>query len=312
MNSAQRISSQRATIYVRVSTDEQVEHGTSLVGQLDTCRKKAETIGAEIVSIHEDAGVSGALYHSRPGIQAALTDLESGKANCLIIANLSRFSRDSEHQSAIKKRVEAAGARLLFCDMEFADTPEGDLAFGIMGNFADYERKAIRDRTMKGRRRRAQEGIQPARNRSPFGYYIPTNKDILSGTYPPEALGQYQVVEKQAQLVKEMFTRVAAGESIRSVARWLTQSGIPTPRGAVVWNWGSLQRLLGHPIYKGVAPFGRYKRRHDENRARRGYKTTYRLVQRPQEEWIQIKVPAIVDETTWMKYNGASKPIVAH
>ena len=80
---------------------------------------------------------SGALYHARPGIQAALRDLEAGKADTLIIANLSRFSRDREHQSTIKKRVEAAGARLVFCDMDFADTPEGDLAFGIMGTFAD-------------------------------------------------------------------------------------------------------------------------------------------------------------------------------
>ncbi len=78
----------------------------------------------------------------------------------LIIANLSRFSRDREHQSAIKKRVQAAGARLVFCDMDFDDTPEGDLAFGIMGTFADYERKVIKDRTMKGRKRRAQEGLQ--------------------------------------------------------------------------------------------------------------------------------------------------------
>jgi len=71
----------------------------------------------------------------RPGIQAALTNLEVGKAELLIIASLSRFSRDREHQSAIQKRVIAAGASLVFCDMPFEDTPEGDLALGMMGRY---------------------------------------------------------------------------------------------------------------------------------------------------------------------------------
>lgn len=243
--------------------------------------------------------MSGALYHSRNGLQAALNDLESGKANCLIIANLSRYSRDREHQSTIKKRVESAGARLVFCDMDFADTPEGDLAFGIMGTFADYERKVIKERTMKGRRRRAEQGIQPCRNHSPFGYHVPSSKDVLKGSYPPETLGKYIVIEEQAELVREMFQRVANGDSVRSVARWLTDSGVPTPRGAVVWNCGSLQRMLGHPIYKGLASFGRFQRKHDESCALRGYRTAYRLVERPQDEWVCMDAPALVDEETW-------------
>lgn len=289
----------KAVVYTRVSTGEQAEHGTSLAGQLDVCRMKAASLGAEVVAVYEDAGVSGALYHTRPGLQSALRDLEQGKANTLIIANLSRYSRDREHQSAIKKRVDAASARLVFCDMDFADTPEGDFAFGLMGAFADYERKSIKDRTMKGRRRRAQEGIQPCRNHSPFGYHVVSNKDVLSGAYAPETLGTYQVVEDQAKLVKQMFERVAGGASIRSVARWLTESGVPTPRGAIVWNWGSLQRMLQHPVYKGQASFGRFERHHDESRAGRGFKTSYTLKESPPEQWVCMEAPALVDEATW-------------
>ncbi len=206
----------RAIVYTRVSTGEQAENGTSLAGQLEACKAKAQAIGAPVVSVHQDAGVSGALYQSRPGMQAALRDLESGKANCLIIANLSRYSRDREHQSAIKKRVEVAGGHLVFCDMEFADTPEGDLAFGIMGTFADYERKVIKERTMKGRRRRAEQGIQPCRNHSPFGYHVVSNKDVLSGAC-----------------------------------------------------------------------------------AQQGFKTGYTLVERPQEQWVCMEAPALVDEAVW-------------
>jgi site-specific DNA recombinase len=145
-----------------------------------------------------EEGVSGALYIARPGMQKALSLIEAGKANLLICANLSRYSRDAEHQHAIKRRLESAGARLVLCDMDFDATPEGDLAFGIMGNFAAYERKIIRKRTMTGRRRCAENGIQPHRNLSPFGYHVITKEDVLTGRYPAGTVGTYQVIEEQA------------------------------------------------------------------------------------------------------------------
>jgi hypothetical protein len=94
----------RAVIYTRVSSDKQPEN-TSLTEQHAACTAKAEAIGAQIVGYYEDPGVSGGLYLARPGIQQALEDLESGKADTLIIAKLDRCSRDREHQSTIKKRV---------------------------------------------------------------------------------------------------------------------------------------------------------------------------------------------------------------
>ena len=79
--------------------------------------------------------------------------------------------------------ASAAGARLILCDMEIADTPEGDLQFGIMGQFAQYERQLIRKRTMAGRRHRAEQGYQPCRSQSPLGYHIVTKGEALAGLY---------------------------------------------------------------------------------------------------------------------------------
>jgi site-specific DNA recombinase len=246
-----------------------------------------------------DAGVSGALYLLRPGLQSALEKLESGDANCLVIANLSRYSRDREHQEIIKKRVAAAKAKLVFCDMHFDDSPEGELAFNILGDFADYYREYVRQQTMKGRRRRANEGVQPARNHSPYGYHVVNKKDVISGTYPAESLGKYIVLEEQAKWVTQIFHRYASGDTLRGIARWLTNLGVPTPRGAVVWNQASMLRLLQHPVYKGTAPFARFERVHDESRVLRGCKIPYTLRLRPEEEWVYIDAPALIDEQTW-------------
>ena len=47
-------------IYVRVSTQQQAEHGYSLQTQIDACKKKAEEIGASSIKIYKDDGFSGA------------------------------------------------------------------------------------------------------------------------------------------------------------------------------------------------------------------------------------------------------------
>lgn len=100
----------KAVLYLRVSTEEEAETGTSLETQELACLRKVAALGGQVIGIHKDEGVSGGFYLSRPGIQAALCDLEAKRADVLIVASLSRFSRDAEHQQAIRKRIERAGA----------------------------------------------------------------------------------------------------------------------------------------------------------------------------------------------------------
>jgi len=288
----------RAVIYTRVSTDEQVDN-TSLDGQVIACRERAAALGAVIVGEHSDPGISGGRYMTRPGIQAALEDLESGKADTLIIAKLDRCSRDREHQSAIKKRVETAGARLVFCDMTFEDTPEGDLAFGIMGSFAEYERRVIRHRTMKGKRRAAENGRQPSRVQSPYGYHVVTRQDVLTGLYPVGTDGTYQVIEEQAQWIRQAFIRYAAGDSLRTVCRWLQESGVPTARGGAYWKPKILARMLRNPVYKGQGRFGHVEVVSDESMLQRGYKRSYFTRDAPAEKRVTIEAPPVIDEHTW-------------
>ena len=293
------MNSSKAILYTRVSTCDQAEHGTSLDEQFASCTKRAEQLGAQVVGHEKDAGVSGGFYAARPGIQAALATIEAGQADTLIIANLSRFSRDREHQSAIKKRVQAAGGRLVFCDMDFDDTPEGDLAFGIMGTFADYERKAIRARTMKGRRRRAETGLQPSRGRSPYGYRVVTNGDVLAGLYPLETLGTYQIVENEAKWVREIYRRYAEGASMERVCIWLNGQGVPVPKDGAYWRRTTIKRIIENPAYKGTPTFGKSENRYDERRLNHGCKTPRFQRTRPEEEWVVLTCTPLVSPAIW-------------
>lgn len=306
-----------AGIYVRVSTGPQAEHGTSLEGQEAICRAKARKLGVAEGPVYRDPGVSGTLMATRAGLQEALRDMEAGKIGTLIVADLSRYSRDREHQSAIKKRVRLTGGQLVFCDMTFEDTPEGDLAFGVLGSFAEYECQVIRKRTMRGRRNRANEGVQPCRGWSPYGYHVVTKGDILTGAYPPGTEGTYQVVEEQARWVKYMFDAYDAGESLRSLARTLDKLGAPTTgrppirpeyaKNATAAKDGSLQRpwsatsvrcILNNPVHKGEGVFGRVYSVTDEARATKGVAVHY-LRQAPVRDWVVIPAPALVDTALW-------------
>ena len=268
----QTTNARGAVIVTRVSTGEQVKHGTSLESQLDLCRAKAKSLGLTIFAEYEDAGVSGGLRRTRAGMQAAISDVTGGRASHLICATLDRFSRTVEHQHAIKREIEAAGGAVVFCDMDFDDTPEGDLNFAIQGGFKQYERQAIRARTMLGKRKRAESGQQPQRSRPPFGYLIVTHADVTRGTYPPEMLGRYVIVEDKAALVRRLFEGYAAGtHSMPSLARALNQK--------TVVDEGRLQqvhKLNGRPITR------------PEMR-----------VARPQDEWVALSAPPLVTVDVW-------------
>src|SRR5579859_118783 len=95
----------KAVIYTRVSTGRQAEEGTSLEVQEAACLRKATELGAEVVDVIPDEGVSGALYISRPGIQKALRMLEVGEANLLLMMKLDRSGRDADVLGLIRKRA---------------------------------------------------------------------------------------------------------------------------------------------------------------------------------------------------------------
>ena len=296
-----------AVIVTRVSTGEQVKNGTSLESQLDLCRAKAASLSLAIVAEYEDAGISGGLLQMRAGMQAAIADVTAGRASHMICATLDRFSRTVEHQWAIKRAIEAAGGAVVFCDMDFDDTPEGDLNFAIQGGFKQYERQAIRARTMWGKRRRAESGQQPQRSRPPFGYLIVTHADVTRGTYPVDMLGCYVVVEDKAAIVRRLFEAYAAGtHSMPSLARSLNQEGVPTPGGGRAWLEPTLRVILTNPVYKGEPASGKQRTVVDEGRLQQVHKLNGRPITRPEvrvarppEEWVPLSAPPLVTAEVW-------------
>ncbi|MDX1934772.1 MAG: recombinase family protein [Capsulimonadales bacterium] len=291
---------QLCAIYRRVSTQGQAEKGTSLDGQEILCRAVAQRHGLTVVHVYTDAGVSGAYYQERQGLQQALTDMQSGLFEVLIIADFSRYSRDREHQEAIRKRVANAGGRLLFGDVTIDDSPEGGLMFGVVGSIAAYEKDKIRQRCRDGKRNRAREGKQVARGYVPFGYRVVTKVDVIRGEFGPEQEGQYVLLESEAHWARRIFHSYAhEGNSLYDCVRELQSAGVRTKRGLSNWSATTIAGMLRNPVYRGEAVFGRNVHYTDESRLTEGYVSDRGKRRADPAQWITIPAPALVDPETW-------------
>lgn len=295
----------RCVLYVRVSTEEQIE-GTSLDDQLEQCQAKAVALGCPVREAIADEGVTSALYEGRPGLQRALALIEAGEADTLICSKLDRLARIRLQQGLIIQRIQLAGARLVLCSHEIHDTPESRLQLGILGEFAEFERNLLRARTMAGRTKRARDGYQPSLFRTPYGYLIPTTAQIVRGEYPPELRGKYLVNPEQAEIVRRIFAEAAGGATLFEVVRGLNRDGVPAARGGT-WHRSVMRGILRNAAYIGRATYGKKRSRFDEGRV--GRKTprsvteTYRRasyqVPAPPDEVITIPCPPLVEQEVW-------------
>lgn len=142
-------TTRRSLSYIRVSTDEQASSGLGLDAQARKCRAYAELQDYLPTETIEDSGISGAVApEDRPGLGPALERLDSGGADVLIVASLSRLGRRVVDVLRIADRAHANGWSLAILDMNLdTATPTGRFTLTVLAGVAELEREQIRQRT---------------------------------------------------------------------------------------------------------------------------------------------------------------------
>jgi DNA invertase Pin-like site-specific DNA recombinase len=98
----------KAVAYLRCSTDRQ---DLSPDAQRDAIDRWARNAGVEVAAWHEDRGISGgAPLEDRPGLSAAVSDLQDLGAALLVVARRDRLARDVL-TAALVERLTAATTR---------------------------------------------------------------------------------------------------------------------------------------------------------------------------------------------------------
>ena len=83
----------RVVGYVRVSSEQQTDHGVSLQAQEEKIRQYCSLYDLTLVDIITDAGVSAKTLQ-REGLQQALSMLTSGQADGIVVVKLDRLTRN--------------------------------------------------------------------------------------------------------------------------------------------------------------------------------------------------------------------------
>ncbi|MCF8009977.1 MAG: recombinase family protein [Clostridiales bacterium] len=227
-----------AAIYVRVSTDEQVQHGFSLAEQKETCRARATALKVSTIKEFTDEGISGTTL-DRLGLTQLRKAVNCGEVDTLILRDPDRLSRKLAHQLLLSEEFEKAGVKLEFIDFAWQDTPEGRLFYSIRGAIAEFEREKIRDRMVRGKMQKARQGGLP------MGFYA------YGYTHNLEK-GDIIINEDEAAVVRKIFNLfIYKDTGINGVAKWLNKEEVPTKKGRFKWHRQVVRQILRNPVYKG-------------------------------------------------------------
>lgn len=213
----------RVVIYARCSTAEQAENGTSLDVQESRVRAWADAVGAEVVDVVTDAGVSGTkLLAQRDGGArvAALLDARKPHVDAVAVLRLDRLGRDAAETLALLKRFRAGKVGLIsVADRVDLGTPQGRAMAQVNAVFAELERELLSERTKEGLRSLRDAG-RPW-NHAPLGWRV-------VGTGSESRLVPVKSEQRTLARMRELRD---AGQSYAKIAVTLTTEGHRTKRG---------------------------------------------------------------------------------
>src|SRR3954466_3192287 len=162
----------RAVAYLRVSTEEQADHGVSLDAQRERVAGYARLYDVELVDVVVDAGLS-AKSLEREGLQRALAMLRAGAADALLVTKLDRLTRSVKDLNHLLDVYFGEGCFGLLSVGDKVDTRTagGRLGLNIQGSVSQWEREAIAERTREAMRLKVPRG-EHVGGKPPYGYWV--------------------------------------------------------------------------------------------------------------------------------------------
>src|SRR5271170_5273939 len=289
-----------AAIYARVSSDKQRVESTiasQTAALIEFARNRGYQVPAEWV--FEDEGYSGASL-VRPGLERLRDLAAEGQIEAVLVHAPDRLSRKYAYQVLLIEELGRHGVETIFIKAPQGATAEDQLLVQFQGMIAEYERAQILERSRRGKRHRAHQGQINVLSGAPYGYRYVRKCD--------DAAARYEILDTEAAVVRMVYqSYVCAGMSIVAITRQLNERDVPTRKQISRWERSTVWAMLRNPAYKGTACFGK-----TETAPRQRITRSLRMRggvgsrdsahhERPRADWIEIAVPAIVADDTFMR-----------
>lgn len=256
----------KTAVYVRLSIENsgKEDEGASIENQKKVCLDYLEShMDLQLYDIYEDNGRKGTNM-DRPEFNRMMEDLRSGKANCVLVKDLSRFSRDYiDAGKYLEKVFPVLGVRFIsvtdFFDTNSANGDQNELMVPMKNMLnAAYAKDISRKIITSFQARQSRCDILPSFG--PYGY-----------VKSQEVAYRYELDQKTAPFVKLIFEMVLEGKAICEVIRKLNELGAPTPAARKLelgiwhnekhaktrWNNKTITDMLRNPTYTGSIVYGR-------------------------------------------------------
>lgn len=233
----------KAILYARVSTDEQVKSGYSLEQQMVALREYAAREGYEVLEEVSDPGQSGATL-VRPGMDRVRDLVAAGGVSVVLAQDRDRLVREPAYHYLLKREFEGHGCALRALNDRGDDSPEGQLAEGVLDQIAKYERVKMAERSRRGKLQKVRGGKIIAGRMAKYGW-------AKYGFRLNGSRDGFVVDEEAAATIRRVFRMVGVeGYRMFAVKRVLDAEGVPTATGMNRWAPQVLRNLILDDAYK--------------------------------------------------------------
>lgn len=236
----------KAVIYLRVSTEEQVDN-FSLGTQEEICNKEANKKGYVITRVFREEGKSAKSITGRPALIQLLEFCrkKKNKIQGLFVYRLDRISRQTSDYLAIRKRLADSGTTIFSATEPTGDSPTEKLIETILAGFAQLDNDIRGERARNGLRARFLSGL--ALNRPPLGYILKAGR----------AEKDLQTWDKMIEAWNLMATGT---KSLREIAQIMNSWGIQANynKKKYIIREQNAQRIFRSKFYMGIITSSRY------------------------------------------------------
>jgi site-specific DNA recombinase len=290
-----------AYAYLRVSSDEQGEEGRSgLPRQIEHVHQKAYQEGCRITWEMVFADDYSGFELERPELSSLRRELrlDTRRAGIVVMEHLDRLSRNADwHQGFLLDEMKQLRVAPLFWK-----SFHSRIERAVMGAISQEGMEQTKQRMIEGMLHKARDGRVTARVAA-YGYRLVDEHGRESER--AKRFTYYAIREDEAAIMRRIYQQVAGGTTLRSIGAQLTERGITPPKRSKRWEPTLITTLVKNPVYKGEFIARRWMDVKIQKPSKDGLsmRTVKHRQERPEEEWIRVPVPAIVDAGTWQAAN---------
>ncbi len=221
---------------IRVSGEEQERKGESLRTQRAQIEQAVHTLGGMIPPklAHKYSGQEhGTPGYERQKLDQLLKDAASGMLDAVIVADISRWSRDNEKSQTGLKVLRKNGIRFFVLTTEHdLNNPEAELVLGMFSHINQYLAKTQVKKSVDNRLARLRRGC-PACGQVPFGRTF--NKETETWGIDAEKQRFMQAVAKR-YIAGDSLEQMSREFQVSTTSLWRTLVKQSGPEFLVAWN----------------------------------------------------------------------------